>query len=448
MRLSAQIGSGLVGMLYVLDEPTAGLHPADVDQLGKTLLSLRDQGNTLLVVEHDAQIAASADHLINIGPGAGEDGGRVVADGKPRELEVACDTVAYMLGKKKIAIPKPRRSVDKAPMQLRSCHTHNLKNIDVDIPSGAFVCVTGVSGSGKSSLVLDTLAASVRNVLAGEKISIPAKLKTPLPIQRLIEVDGSPIGKNAKSNPATYVGAMAPIRTMFAALPEARARGYTASRFSFNAKGGRCERCAGEGTLQLQMQFMPDATVVCEQCDGSRFNAETLKVQYRGASVADVLNMRVDEVLAFFEAVPQIHRPLMALQEVGLGYLQLGRPATTLSGGESQRVKIAKELGKKRSPRTLYVLDEPTRGLHFVDVERLLPVLHRLVDEGHTVVVVEHDLDVIASADHVIEIGPASGAAGGEVVFAGTPEGLAESSGAATARFLRRALAAERLDVS
>ena len=422
LQLATQIGSGLLGMLYVLDEPTAGLHPADVAQLLSTLRALVDRGNTLLAVEHEPSVMLAADYIVDLGPGAGEQGGRVVDQGRTDDVQT--QTLAYARGEARVDIPTPRRQTNGVTLELRGANTHNLKGVDVAFPTRALTCVTGVSGSGKSSLVLDTLAVAAPD----------------LGCDRVIVVDGSPIGRHAKSIPATYVSAMTPIRTVFSQLPEARARGYKPTRFSFSAKPGRCDACAGDGVMRLSMHLLPDAVLTCEQCKGARYNDETLSIRYRGANIADVLSMRVSEALAFFEAIPNVRRPLFALDEVGLGYLELGRPATTLSGGEAQRIKIAKELGRKKRDHTLYILDEPTRGLHFKDVEVLLKVLHRLPDEGHTVVVVEHHLDVIASADHVIELGPVGGPDGGHLIFEGTPEQLAADETTATGPYLRQVL--------
>src|SRR5258706_108389 len=426
IRLATQIGSSLMGVLYILDEPSIGLHQRDNARLIRTLLHLRDLGNTLLVVEHDEETMRAADHIIDIGPGAGEHGGHIVAEGtlaeviaNPRSL-----TGQYLSGKRSIAVPKQRRTGNGQRLLVRGARENNLKQIDVAIPLGAFVAVTGVSGSGKSSLVNEILYKALAQRLnrAHTRPGAYDAITGVEALDKVIDIDQSPIGRTPRSNPATYTGAFTPIREIFAQVPEARVRGYQPGRFSFNIKGGRCEVCKGEGTLTIEMNFLPDVYVPCEACKGKRYNREALEIHYKGKSIADVLDMTVAEALPFFAAVPALKSKLGTLNDVGLGYIRLGQPATTLSGGEAQRIKLATELSRRATGRTLYILDEPTTGLHFADVERLLHVLQRLVDAGNTVVVIEHNLDGIKSADWVIDLGPEGGDRGGEIVSDGTPE--------------------------
>jgi excinuclease ABC subunit A len=445
IRLATQIGSGLMGVLYILDEPSIGLHQRDNAQLIRTLLGMRDLGNTILVVEHDEETIRTADWVIDIGPGAGEHGGEVVAQGtldailrEPRSL-----TGAYLSGRRRIPMPSHRRSAKGDAILIRGAREHNLKNIDVRIPLGVFVSVTGVSGSGKSTLVNEVLYRRLAQVInkAKERPGAHDKIEGIQNIDKVIDIDQSPIGRTPRSNPATYTGLFTPIRDLFAAIPEARLRGYTAGRFSFNVKGGRCEACAGDGIIKIEMQFLPDVYVPCEVCGGKRYNREALEIRYKGKSISDVLEMTVEEALAFFANVPACETKLRTLNDVGLGYIHLGQPATTLSGGEAQRIKLATELSRRATGRTLYILDEPTTGLHFADVERLLDVLHRLVDAGNTVVVIEHNLDVVKTADWIIDLGPEGGKAGGEVIAEGTPEAVARSRRSFTGRYLRELLA-------
>ncbi|ACM22367.1 excinuclease ABC subunit UvrA [Thermotoga neapolitana] len=444
IRLATQIGSGLTGVIYVLDEPTIGLHPRDTERLVRTLKKLRDLGNTVIVVEHDEEVIKSADYIVDIGPGGGANGGRVVFQGSVEELIKNSNgslTGEYLSGKKKI----PHRGVRRRPygfLKLRGVRHNNLKNIDVEIPLGVFVCVTGVSGSGKSSLVMETLYPALMNVLHGAKLPVGEfdSLEGVENIDKVIAIDQSPIGRTPRSNPATYTKVFDEIRTLFAMTPAAKARGYTKSRFSFNLKGGRCEACQGQGYVKIEMLFLPDVYVECDVCKGKRYNKETLEVTYRGKNISDILDMTVDEALEFFKNVPPIRRTLQVLHDVGLGYIKLGQPATTLSGGEAQRIKLASELRKKDTGRTLYILDEPTVGLHFEDVRKLVEVLHRLVDRGNTVVVIEHNLDVIKNADHIIDLGPEGGKEGGRIVATGTPEEVAENPSSHTGRFLKAVL--------
>jgi excinuclease ABC subunit A len=445
IRLATQIGSGLMGVLYILDEPSIGLHQRDNAQLIRTLLGMRDLGNTIIVVEHDEETIRTADWIIDIGPGAGEHGGEVVAEGplenilrEPRSL-----TGAYLSGRRRIPVPTHRRSAKGDAIIVRGAREHNLKNIDVRIPLGVFVSITGVSGSGKSTLVNEVLYRRLAQVLskAKERPGAHDKIEGVHNIDKVIDIDQSPIGRTPRSNPATYTGLFTPIRDLFAAIPEARLRGYTAGRFSFNVKGGRCEACAGDGIIKIEMQFLPDVYVPCEVCGGKRYNREALEIRYKGKSISDVLEMTVEEALGFFTNIPACESKLRTLNDVGLGYIHLGQPATTLSGGEAQRIKLATELSRRATGRTLYILDEPTTGLHFADVERLLDVLHRLVDAGNTVVVIEHNLDVVKTADWIIDLGPEGGKAGGEVIAEGTPEAVARSRRSFTGRYLRELLA-------
>jgi excinuclease ABC subunit A len=439
IRLATQIGSSLVGVMYVLDEPSIGLHQRDNEKLIATLDRLRDLGNTVIVVEHDEGTMKAADHIVDLGPGAGEHGGQVIAAGTPAQVagNPASLTGQYLSGKRQIEVPAQRREPSGA-LLVRGAREHNLKDIDVTIPLGVFCCVTGVSGSGKSTLVNETLHHAVANRLHQAKLRPGAHdgIDGLSQIDKIINIDQSPIGRTPRSNPATYTGVFDHIRQLFTQTQEARARGYKPGRFSFNVKGGRCEVCRGDGQIKIEMHFLPDVYVPCEQCHGKRYNRETLEVRFKGKSIADVLEMSVEEAVSFFENVPKIARRLRTLHDVGLDYIRLGQPATTLSGGEAQRIKLATELSKVATGDTLYILDEPTTGLHFADVQRLLDVLGRLVDAGNTVVVIEHNLDVIKTADWLIDLGPEGGEGGGEVVATGTPEEVAAVAGSYTGRFL------------
>ena len=445
IRLATQIGSALMGVLYVCDEPSIGLHPIDNERLIGTLTRLRDLGNTVLVVEHDEAMMRAADHLIDLGPGAGEHGGAVVATGSPKQVarNKASITGQYLAGKRHISMPQTRRAGNGNELLVRGAAEHNLKQIDVRFPLGLFISVSGVSGSGKSTLVNEILAKRLAHDLQGarERAGQHAGIDGLEHVDKVVLIDQSPIGRTPRSNPATYTGLFTVVRELFASVPEARARGYKPGRFSFNVKGGRCEECKGDGYNLIQMQFLPEVTVACETCHGGRYNRDTLEVKFRGSSIAEVLNMTVTEALEFFEAFPAARRKLETLHNVGLGYIRLGQPATTLSGGEAQRVKLATELSRRATGRTVYILDEPTTGLSFPDVEALLGVLQALVDAGNTVIVIEHHLDVIKNADWVIDLGPEGGDAGGEVIAAGTPEHLATLEHSATGRFLRETLA-------
>jgi excinuclease ABC subunit A len=439
IRLATQIGSSLVGVMYVLDEPSIGLHQRDNEKLIATLDRLRDLGNTVIVVEHDEGTMLAADHLVDLGPGAGEHGGYVIAEGPPAKVakDPASLTGQYLSGKRRIELPDERRS-PRGALLVRGAREHNLKKIDVAVPLGVFCCVTGVSGSGKSTLINETLHHAVANRLHQAKLRPGAHdgVDGLSQIDKIINIDQSPIGRTPRSNPATYTGVFDHIRQLFAQTQEARARGYKPGRFSFNVKGGRCEVCRGDGQIKIEMHFLPDVYVPCEQCHGKRYNRETLEVRFKGKNIGDVLEMSVEEAVVFFENVPKIARRLRTLHDVGLDYIRLGQAATTLSGGEAQRVKLATELSKVATGNTLYILDEPTTGLHFADVQRLLDVLGRLVDAGNTVVVIEHNLDVIKTADHLIDLGPEGGEEGGEVVATGTPEEVAAVEGSYTGRFL------------
>jgi excinuclease ABC subunit A len=439
IRLATQIGSSLVGVMYVLDEPSIGLHQRDNEKLIATLDRLRDLGNTVIVVEHDEGTMLAADHLVDLGPGAGEHGGHVIAAGTPAEVaeNAASLTGQYLSGKRRIELPEERRRPTGA-LRVRGAREHNLKGIDVAVPLGVFCCVTGVSGSGKSTLVNETLHHSVANRLHQAKLRPGAHdgIDGLSQIDKIINIDQSPIGRTPRSNPATYTGVFDHIRQLFAQTQESRARGYKPGRFSFNVKGGRCEVCRGDGQIKIEMHFLPDVYVPCEQCHGKRYNRETLEVRFKGKNIGDVLEMSVEEAVVFFENVPKIARRLRTLHDVGLDYIRLGQAATTLSGGEAQRVKLATELSKVATGNTLYILDEPTTGLHFADVQRLLDVLGRLVDAGNSVVVIEHNLDVIKTADRLIDLGPEGGEEGGEVVATGTPEEVASVEGSYTGRFL------------
>ncbi|WP_027717676.1 excinuclease ABC subunit UvrA [Desulfovirgula thermocuniculi] len=445
IRLATQIGSGLTGVLYILDEPSIGLHQRDNRRLLDTLLRLRDLGNTVIVVEHDEETIRTADHIIDIGPGAGEHGGRVVAQGRLEDIVRCPESVTgqYLSGQKFIPVPAVRRRPQGKFLEVLGASEHNLKNIDVAFPLGVFVCVTGVSGSGKSTLVNEILYKYLARELHGSRVQPGAcrEIRGLEHLDKVINVDQSPIGRTPRSNPATYTGVFDDIRDLFASLPESRVRGYRPGRFSFNVKGGRCEACAGDGIIKIEMHFLPDVYVPCEVCKGRRYNRETLEVKYKGKSIADVLDMTVDQAVEFFRHIPRIYRRLKTLQDVGLGYIRLGQPAPELSGGEAQRVKLATELSRRSNGRTLYILDEPTTGLHMADVHRLLLVLHRLVDGGNTVVVIEHNLDVIKTADYIIDLGPEGGDGGGQVVACGTPEEVAAVHASYTGQFLARVLA-------
>jgi excinuclease ABC subunit A len=453
IRLATQIGSKLMGVLYILDEPSIGLHQRDNRRLINTLVSLRDLGNTLIVVEHDEETIRSADYMVDIGPAAGEHGGEIVAAGPVEEVlrDPHSITAAYLRGDRMIPVPAHRRKGNGKKLIVRGARANNLKNIDVTIPLGSFVAVSGVSGSGKSSLITDILSRKVAQHFyrAKERPGPHDSVDGLDNIDKAIDIDQSPIGRTPRSNPATYTGMFTHIRDLFASLPEAKMRGYKAGRFSFNVKGGRCENCQGDGIIQIEMQFLPDVYVPCEVCHGSRYNREVLEVKFRGHSISDVLEMTVDEALDVFENVPPIKAKLRTLHDVGLGYIRLGQPATQLSGGEAQRVKLSSELSRRDTGRTLYLLDEPTTGLHYVDVERLLAVLHRLVDHGNTVVVIEHNLDVLKTADWLIDLGPEGGEKGGYVIAEGTPEQLAADKTSATGQYLRQPLEkARRASVS
>jgi excinuclease ABC subunit A len=448
IRLASQIGSGLTGVLYVLDEPSIGLHQRDNERLLGTLTRLKNLGNTVLVVEHDEDAIRAADHLIDMGPGAGVNGGHVVAQGTPAEVEAnpASVTGDYLSGRKRIEIPA-RRPIQPARMlKLVGAKGNNLKNVTAEFPLGLFTCITGVSGGGKSTLVIDTLYKAISRRLMGSG-EVPAafdRIEGLEQLDKIIDIDQSPIGRTPRSNPATYTDLFAPIRDWFSELPESRQRGYKPGRFSFNVKGGRCEACQGDGLLKIEMHFLPDVFVTCDTCKGKRYNRETLDVKFRTKSIADVLDMSVDEAVVFFSAVPKIHDRLSVLVRVGLGYIKLGQQATTLSGGEAQRIKLAKELARRATGRTLYILDEPTTGLHFEDIRKLLEVLHALVDTGNSIIVIEHNLEVIKTADHVIDIGPEGGAGGGRIIATGTPEDIAAAKGSYTGKFLAPLLKAQK----
>jgi excinuclease ABC subunit A len=449
IRLASQIGSGLTGVLYVLDEPSIGLHQRDNDRLLTTLKNLRDAGNTVLVVEHDEDAIREADYVFDMGPGAGVHGGKVVSHGTP--AHVAADqnsmTGLYLSGQRKIAVPKVRRKGSGKKLTVVGATGNNLKNVTAEFPLGMFVCVTGVSGGGKSTLTIETLFKTAAGRLNGAH-ETPAPCETIKGFEHLdkvIDIDQRAIGRTPRSNPATYTGAFTPIRDWFAGLPEAKARGYQAGRFSFNVKGGRCEACQGDGVLKIEMNFLPDVYVTCETCKGARYNRETLEIKFKNKSISDVLDMTCEEAQGFFQAVPSIREKMDALCQVGLGYIKVGQQATTLSGGEAQRVKLSKELSRRATGRTLYILDEPTTGLHFEDVRKLLEVLHELVDQGNTVVVIEHNLDVVKTADWVIDIGPEGGDGGGQIVGVGTPEAIAKIEGSHTGRYLKDMLKPNRM---
>ncbi len=443
IRLATQIGSGLVGVAYILDEPSIGLHQRDNDKLLATLTHLRDLGNTVLVVEHDEDTMRAADCIVDIGPGAGEHGGQVVAVGTAEEIMQCEDSItgAYLSGRVKIPVPKERRQ-PTGWLTVRGAAENNLKNIDVSFPLGVMTCVTGVSGSGKSSLVNEILYKSLARKLNRAR-TIPGKFKKLEGVEQLdkvIAIDQSPIGRTPRSNPATYTGVFDMIRDLFASTPDAKAKGYNKGRFSFNVKGGRCEACSGDGIIKIEMHFLPDVYVPCEVCGGKRYNRETLEVKYKGKSIFDVLNMTVEEALRFFENIPSIYRKIATLNDVGLSYIRLGQPSTELSGGEAQRIKLATELSRRGTGKTIYILDEPTTGLHFADVHKLVEILRRLSDGGNTVIVIEHNLDVIKAADYLIDIGPEGGDRGGTVIAKGTPEEVAADPVSYTGKYVKRYL--------
>ena len=447
IRLASQIGAGLVGVMYVLDEPSIGLHQRDNERLLNTLIHLRNLGNTVIVVEHDEDAIREADHIIDIGPGAGVHGGQVIAQGTAKEIMANPNSITgkFLSGEEKIEIPKKRTALDKSKLlKLKGATGNNLKGVNLEIPVGLFTCITGVSGSGKSTLINDTLFPLSQNALNRAEKTDFAPYKSIEGLEyfdKVIDINQSPIGRTPRSNPATYTGLFTPIRELFAGVPEARARGYNPGRFSFNVRGGRCEACQGDGVLKVEMHFLPDVYVPCDQCKGKRYNRETLEIRYKGKTIHQVLDMTVEEAREFFDAIPMIARKLQTLMDVGLSYIRLGQSSTTLSGGEAQRVKLATELSKRDTGKTLYILDEPTTGLHFADIKQLLEVLHRLRDQGNTIVVIEHNLDVIKTADWIVDLGPEGGSGGGQIIATGTPEEVAKVKGSHTARFLKDILA-------
>ena len=447
IRLASQIGAGLVGVMYVLDEPSIGLHQRDNERLLNTLIHLRNLGNTVIVVEHDEDAIREADHIIDIGPGAGVHGGQVIAQGTAKEIMANPNSITgkFLSGKEKIEIPKKRTALDKSKLlKLKGATGNNLKGVNLEIPVGLFTCITGVSGSGKSTLINDTLFPLAQNALNRAEKTDFAPYKSIEGLEyfdKVIDINQSPIGRTPRSNPATYTGLFTPIRELFAGVPEARARGYNPGRFSFNVRGGRCEACQGDGVLKVEMHFLPDVYVPCDQCKGKRYNRETLEIRYKGKTIHQVLDMTVEEAREFFDAIPMIARKLQTLMDVGLSYIRLGQSSTTLSGGEAQRVKLATELSKRDTGKTLYILDEPTTGLHFADIKQLLEVLHRLRDQGNTIVVIEHNLDVIKTADWIVDLGPEGGSGGGQIIATGTPEDVAKVKSSHTARFLKDILA-------
>jgi len=431
-------------VLYVCDEPSIGLHPADDHRLINTLIGLRDVGNTVLIVEHDEAIMRSADHIVDLGPGAGENGGHIVAEGSVQKISRSKKSLTgqYLSGRKKIPLPSNRRDPNGKSIQIIGARQNNLKNINVNIPMGVLVCITGVSGSGKSTLINEILYKKIAQDFyrAKNRPGKHEKITGLENIDKVVNIDQTPIGRTPRSNPATYTGTFTPIREIFSQVPESRSRGYKPGRFSFNVKGGRCEACAGDGHINIEMQFLPDVTVPCEECNGKRYNREALEVEYRGNSIADVLSMTVTESLNIFSNIPRIRNKLQTLQDVGLGYIRLGQPATQLSGGEAQRIKLATELSKRATGNTLYILDEPTTGLSFEDCAQLLRVLHRLVDTGNTVILIEHHIDLIKSADWIIDLGPGAGDKGGDMVCEGTPEQIIEFSSSQTGHYLKEVL--------
>lgn len=443
IRLASQIGAGLVGVMYVLDEPSIGLHQRDNERLLNTLIHLRNLGNTVIVVEHDEDAIREADHIIDIGPGAGVHGGQVIAQGTAKEIMANPNSITgkFLSGEEKIEIPKKRTALDKSKLlKLKGATGNNLKGVNLEIPVGLFTCITGVSGSGKSTLINDTLFPLAQNALNRAEKTDFAPYKSIEGLEyfdKVIDINQSPIGRTPRSNPATYTGLFTPIRELFAGVPEARARGYNPGRFSFNVRGGRCEACQGDGVLKVEMHFLPDVYVPCDQCKGKRYNRETLEIRYKGKTIHQVLDMTVEEAREFFDTIPMIARKLQTLMDVGLSYIRLGQSSTTLSGGEAQRVKLATELSKRDTGKTLYILDEPTTGLHFADIKQLLEVLHRLRDQGNTIVVIEHNLDVIKTADWIVDLGPEGGSGGGQIIATGTPEEVSKVKGSHTARFLK-----------
>jgi excinuclease ABC subunit A len=449
IRLASQIGSGLVGVMYILDEPSIGLHQRDNQRLLGTLVHLRDIGNTVIVVEHDQDAILAADHVVDLGPGAGVHGGTVVASGTPEQIRQCAESLTgqYLSGNRSIALPDSRNPVNrKRVLKITGASGNNLQSVDVEIPLGVMTCVTGVSGSGKSTLVNDTLYKAVADrINRSNNNPAPHKSIEGLElVDSVIDISQSPIGRTPRSNPATYSGLFTPIRDLFAGTQEARSRGYLPGRFSFNVKGGRCEACQGDGVLKVEMHFLPDVYVPCDVCRGQRYNRETLEIRYKGRNIREILEMTVEDALAFFQNVPVIAKKLQTLMDVGLSYIRLGQNATTLSGGEAQRVKLAKELSKRDTGNTLYILDEPTTGLHFYDIEQLLAVLHRLRDKGNTVVVIEHNLDVIKTADWIIDLGPEGGDGGGRIIATGTPEDVAANKASFTGEYLKPLLGSTR----